>query len=162
MYHKILDNCSLAIIIKRLSVKKGCHNSKRIYTICLRPVKTLTAVREIDVPDILHNHLKGLIRKQANHPTAAYLLRKSEIVIDKTKRDYKQIIGGDFINRKENGELLTVNSIKFWAKKKSKLKRVLLLSIILLGKHTCLCLRLLMFLQRKSCNERDTKNQIPQ
>lgn len=33
MYHKILDNCSLAIIIKRLSVKKGCHNSKRIYTI---------------------------------------------------------------------------------------------------------------------------------
>lgn len=70
---------------------------------CLRPVKTLTAVREIDVPDILHNHLKDLIRKQANHPTEAYLLRKSEIVIDKTKRDYKQIIGGDFINRKENG-----------------------------------------------------------
>lgn len=84
---------------------------------CLRPVKTLTAVREIDVPDILHNHLKDLIRKQANHPTEAYLLRKSEIVIDKTKRDYKQIIGGDFINRKESGELLTVNSIKFWAKK---------------------------------------------
>lgn len=84
---------------------------------CLRPVKTLTAVREIDVPDILHNHLKDLIRKQTKHPTEAYLLRKSEIVIDKTKRDYKQVIGGDFINRKENGELLTVNSIKFWAKK---------------------------------------------
>ena len=27
MYHKILDNCSLAINIKRLSVKKECHNS---------------------------------------------------------------------------------------------------------------------------------------
>lgn len=96
-------------INKQMIVEKGVF--------CLRPVKTLTAVREIDVPDILHEHLKELIRKQMKHPTEAYLTRKSEIVIDKTKREYHKIIGGDFINRKESGELLTVNSLKFWVKK---------------------------------------------
>lgn len=96
-------------INKQMVVEKGVF--------CLRPVKTLTSVREIDVPDVLHEHLKTLIRKQMKHPTEAYLARKSEIVIDKTKRDFKKIVGGDFINRKENGELLTVNSLKFWVKK---------------------------------------------
>lgn len=105
---------------------------------CLRPVKTLTAVREIDVPNILHEHLKTLIIKQMKHPTEAYLTRKSEIVIDKTKREFKKIIGGDFINRAENGELLAANSLKDWVKK-SKPKQILVLNIILLGKHIYLC-----------------------
>lgn len=81
----------------------------------LSPIFSVTEV--IDVPDVLHEHLKTLIRKQMKHPTEAYLARKSEIVMDKTKREFKKIIGGDFINRKENGELLTVNSLKFWVKK---------------------------------------------
>ena len=42
--------------------------------------------------------------------------RADEIVIDKTKKEYKKIQGGLFLNRKENGELLTPNSIKYWAK----------------------------------------------
>ncbi len=29
---------------------------------------------------------------------------------------YERIISGDFVNRKENGELLTPNSIKYWTK----------------------------------------------
>lgn len=84
----------------------------------LKPVKTLKSVREIDVPDVLHKHLMEKIRQQKKHTTDAYKSRMVEIVLDKTSnRSVKQIQGGDFINRKSNGELLTVNSIKYYSKK---------------------------------------------
>ena len=84
---------------------------------CLKPVKTLTSVRYIDVPDIVHNYLVQENRKQMRHPSRAYLAKKTEVVLDRTKKNTeKEIVGGDFINRKDNGELLTINSMKYWTK----------------------------------------------
>ena len=69
---------------------------------CLKPVKTLTSVRYIDVPDIVHNYLVQENRKQMRHPSRAYLAKKTEIVLDRTKKNTeKEIVGGDFINRKD-------------------------------------------------------------
>ena len=88
---------------------------------CLRPVKTLKSSRVIDVPDILHEHLLHKIRKQKRHPTKEYQMRATEIVLDKTKnKKAVEIHGGDFINRKANGELLTINSIRYYASKIKK------------------------------------------
>ncbi len=85
---------------------------------CLRRVKTLKSVRVIDVPNVLHNHLKELIRKQKKHPTQKYLNNMSEIVINKLNPNNPiKIVGGDFINRSEDGKLLTINSLKYYSKK---------------------------------------------
>lgn len=95
-------------VCRQMTYEDGCF--------CLRPVKTLKSSREIDVPDILHQHLIEKVRQHKKKPTQAYLLRANEIVLDKTKRDVvTQIQGGDFINRKDTGELLTIHSIKYWA-----------------------------------------------
>lgn len=97
-------------VCRQMTYEEGCF--------CLRPVKTLKSSRVIDVPDFLHEHLKEKIRQQKRHPSKAYLMRASEIVLDKTKsKSIEEIHGGDFINRKENGELLTINSIKYYSKK---------------------------------------------
>lgn len=85
---------------------------------CLRPVKTLKSSRVIDVPDILHKHLLEKIRQQKRHPPKEYWMRATEMVLDKTKgTKAAELHGGDFINRKANGELLTINSIKYYSKK---------------------------------------------
>ena len=88
---------------------------------CLCPVKTLTAVRVVDVPPVLYKHLsEKLAAYEAIHNAIVngdlLSYRNTEVVIDKTKRPYEKLQGVDFINRKENGELLTPNSIKYWAK----------------------------------------------
>ena len=88
---------------------------------CLRPVKTLKSSRVIDVPDILHEDLLQKIRQQKKHPTREYQMRATEMVLDKTKnKKVVKIYGGDFINRKANGELLTTSSIKYYASKIKK------------------------------------------
>lgn len=96
-------------ICRQMTYENGCF--------CLRPVKTLKSVRVIDVPDMLHKHLMDKIHKQKKHPSQSYKMRASEIVLDKTKSKIVEICGGDFINRKDNGELLTINSIKYYSKK---------------------------------------------
>ena len=82
----------------------------------LGPVKTLKSVRTIDIPEVLWQHLDAKYTDYNDvKETDAY--RNTEIVLDKTKKGVvTKIIGGDFINRKENGELLTINSIKYWSK----------------------------------------------
>ena len=96
-------------VCRQMTYEDGCF--------CLRPVKTLKSSRIIDVPDFLHEHLMYKIRQQKRHPPKSFAMRANEIVLDKTKRSTKEIQGGDFINRKENGELLTINSIKYYSKK---------------------------------------------
>lgn len=87
---------------------------------CLCPVKTLTSVREIDLPPFLTKYISKCITDQlearALSEEGIMHYRCNEIVIDKTKREHKKIVGGLFLNRKENGELLTPNSIKYWSK----------------------------------------------
>lgn len=96
-------------VCRQMTYEDGCF--------CLRPVKTLKSSRIIDVPDFLHKHLLEKIRQQTRHAPKSFTMRANEIVLDKTKRNVKEIQGGDFINRKENGELLTINSIKYYSKK---------------------------------------------
>lgn len=85
---------------------------------CLRPVKSLKSSRVIDVPDLLHHHLLEKIRQQKRHPSQSFKMNSNETVLDKTKNKYiKEIHGGDFINRKEDGTLLTINSIKYYSRK---------------------------------------------
>jgi len=85
--------------------------------ICLRSVKTLKSSRVIDVPEFLHKHLIEKIRKQKRHPSLEYQRQAMETVLDKTDRKAVEIHGGDFINRKANGKLLTINSIKYYSRK---------------------------------------------
>lgn len=97
-------------VCRQMTYENGCF--------CLRPVKTLKSSRVIDVPNFLHEHLKEKFRQQKKHQTQAYKLRANETVLDKTKsKSVTEIQGGDFINRKDNGDLLTINSIKYYAKK---------------------------------------------
>lgn len=82
----------------------------------LCPVKTLTSVRTVIIPKILYEELEfqySLQKSQMKQLGNAY--RNTERVYDEITKSWIQ--GGDFVNRKKNGELLTVNSMKYWAKK---------------------------------------------
>ena len=79
------------------------------------PVKTLKGIREIEMPTVLQRHLINKLREQERQKCEAGY-RNTEHVIDNDKAR-TILIGADFINRKENGELLTINSIKYYAKK---------------------------------------------
>ncbi len=85
-------------------------------TIKLCPVKTLSARRTIIIPQELYDELEFQYSLQADRKAKlgnAY--RNTERVYDELTKVWIQ--GGDFVNRKENGELLTVNSMKYWSKK---------------------------------------------
>lgn len=97
-------------------------NKQMVYengVFCLKPVKTLTSVREIDIPDTLYHYLSQQFHDYCRISQAdAYKYKATEIVLDKTKKGQETPIqGGKFINRKASGELLTINSMKYWAKK---------------------------------------------
>jgi len=87
---------------------------------CLCPVKTLQSVREIDLPPFLTKYMSQVqheqMSKMSSSESGEMFYRNTEIVIDKTKREHRKIVGGLFFNRKENGELLTPNSMKYWTK----------------------------------------------
>lgn len=90
------------------------------------PVKTLKSSREVLVNDFLHEHLKEKFRQQKRHPAPSFKLKASEIVLDlmdeKTKpENAKQIVGGDFINRRKNGALLTNTAIGHYTRTLGKL-----------------------------------------
>lgn len=94
-------------IDKQLLYQDGCW--------CLCPVKTLKSVRTIDIPDNLADHLHNKIFDYLeSQQKDSY--RDYETIIDKTTKQHKIISKVPFINRKENGELLTPNSIKYWTK----------------------------------------------
>lgn len=80
---------------------------------CLCPVKTLKSSRTVFITPEFSNMLKEHIFKQFNQSHIEGF-RNYEIIIDKTKKEHKKIRGANFLLRKENGELLTTNSIKYW------------------------------------------------
>lgn len=82
----------------------------------LCPVKTLKSVRTVLIPEELYAELEfqdSLQTQQKKVLGNAY--RNTERVYDEVADCW--IDGGDFVNRKKNGELLTVNSMKYWSKK---------------------------------------------
>ncbi len=99
---------------KTMRISRQMHYIDGEIRLC--PVKTLTSVRTIIIPDKLYEELEFRYSLQADRKKKlenAY--RNTERVYDELTNTWIQ--GGDFVNRKENGELLTVNSMKYWAKK---------------------------------------------
>ncbi len=97
-----------------ITVNRQMHYEDGMLKLC--PVKTLTSVRKVYMPKVMQNHLYDLYTAQNEQKKAmgrAY--RNIERVFD-TMLD-AEILEGDFVNRKANGEILTVNSMKYWSKK---------------------------------------------
>lgn len=116
-----------SVLNKTITINKQLLYQNGVW--CLCPVKTLKAVRTVDLPPVVYEHLKSKLDEynaihnaMVNGELLSY--RNYEVVIDKTKRPHEQLRGLDFINRKENGELLTPNSIKYWAKTIKKELRI--------------------------------------
>ena len=64
----------------------------------------------------MHNYLYDLYTAQSEQKkTMGRAYRNTERVFDTMLK--QEITEGDFINRKSNGEILTVNSMKYWSKK---------------------------------------------
>lgn len=98
-----------------ITIRKQMNYEDEMF--CLGSVKTYRSNRTIDIPDVLYNHLKekyeAYIRVKDN-----LNYRNYEVIMNKVAdnpNEHLPIRGGDFINRKENGELLTINSVKAWA-----------------------------------------------
>lgn len=100
----------------KITIDKQMNYEDKMF--CLTPVKTFASVRIIDIPDVLYEHLKLKFNEyQKVKDNLNY--RNNEIVMNKISNNEEKhypMQGADFINRKENGELLTVNSLKHWNK----------------------------------------------
>lgn len=82
----------------------------------LCPVKTLKSVRTVIIPEELYAELEFQDSFQAQQKKLlGNGYRNTERVYDEVSDSW--IVGGDFVNRKKNGDLLTVNSMKYWSKK---------------------------------------------
>lgn len=92
-------------------------DERKIFT--LGPVKTLTSKRIITMPKVLHNHLyEKYMFEQEQRKKYALGYRDNEKILDIMTKDNEFLLADkdrDFINRKENGELLTTNSFKAWS-----------------------------------------------
>ena len=99
---------------KTITVNRQQHNVGGQIT--LSKVKTMTAIRTVLMPSFLQDYLDDLYEQQRyERLRAKEHYKDTERVYDEVTKEW--IVGGDFINRKHNGELLTVNSMKYWAKK---------------------------------------------
>lgn len=105
---------------KTITVNKQLVNNDGVW--CISRVKTLAAVRVVDMPDNLYKFMverHKLILKAKYEP--AFKTRAREVVMDTRDKTPTEIVGGDFVNRKLqdglDGKLLTVNSLKFYSKR---------------------------------------------
>jgi integrase len=97
-----------------ITINRQLHNTSGQIT--LSKVKTMTAIREVIMPSFLHDYLDSFYQQQRKEQSkAGQHYKATEKVYDEVLKEW--IVGGDFINRRSNGELLTVNSMKYWSKK---------------------------------------------
>lgn len=80
-----------------------------LFMIC--KLKTTTAKREIDMPAILREELAERHRLYCKTKDSAEM-KNTEKVLDKRKAQVSVVTGGNFVNRRKNGALITQNSIK--------------------------------------------------
>ncbi len=97
-----------------ITVNRQMHYEDEMLKLC--PVKTLTSVRKVYMPKVMHNYLYDLYTAQSEQKKALGRAYKNTERVFDTMLD-KEILEGDFVNRKANGEILTVNSMKYWSKK---------------------------------------------
>ena len=97
-------------------------DKRKLHT--LGPVKTLMSKRVITMPKALHNHLyEKYMFEQKQRETYKLGYKDNDKVLDVMTIGNEFLLEAknlDFINRKENGELLTNNSFKSWALKIKK------------------------------------------
>lgn len=99
---------------KTITVNRQLHNVGGQIT--LTKVKTMTAIRTVLMPSFLQDYLDSLFQEQRKDRAKANgHYRDTERVYDKVSKEW--FTGGDFLNRKHNGEFLTPNSVKYWTKK---------------------------------------------
>ena len=97
-----------------ITINRQMHNTGGQIT--LTKVKTMTAIRTVMMPSFLHDYLDSYFQTQRmERVKAGQHYKNTERVYDEVSREW--ITGGDFINRRTNGELLTVNSMKYWSRK---------------------------------------------
>lgn len=97
-----------------ITINRQLHNTGGQLT--LSKVKTMTAIREVIMPSFLQDYLDSYFQQQRKEQTkAGNHYKNTEKVYDEILKEW--IVGGDFINRRTNGELLTVNSMKYWSRK---------------------------------------------
>lgn len=97
-----------------ITINRQMHNLGGKIT--LSAVKTMTAIRTVIMPSFLHDYLDSYYLQQRKEMTSlGNYYKNTEKVYDEVSKEW--IIGGDFINRRSNGELLTVNSMKYYSKK---------------------------------------------
>lgn len=103
-------------IHKTLRIERQMQSEDGVF--CLLPLKTSNSYRTIDLPPVVLSHLSQKNNEDAKKQGDDNY-KNTELVLDKTKdkKNPVRIIGGDFINRKENGVLQTVHSTKYWADK---------------------------------------------
>lgn len=98
------------------------HKDDKVFY--LGPLKTKNSKRDLYVPKKLYDFLLEYKEKQ-DEDSKVLGYRNTEIVYDRNgKNKNDPIQGGDFIQRKENGELITINSVKYWTDKVKKEKGV--------------------------------------
>lgn len=84
----------------------------------LSTTKTVAGKRTVYVPDILYNYLIEYKEQQRiDRQCRGY--KATEVVLDSFTG--KEIQGGDFIQRKKDGGLITINSIKYWTRRVKEL-----------------------------------------
>ncbi len=97
-----------------ITINRQMHYEGGMLKLC--SVKTLTSIRTVYMPKVMQNHLYDLYNKQNEQKkTLGRAYRNTERVFDTVRGE--EILEGDFVNRKSNGEILTVNSMKYWSKK---------------------------------------------
>lgn len=97
-----------------ITINRQLHNTNGKLT--LSKVKTMTAIRTIIMPSFLHDYLDSYYQKQRmERITLGKHYKDTEKVYDEVSKEWLE--NTDFINRRSNGELLTVNSMKYWSRK---------------------------------------------
>ncbi|MBQ8836955.1 MAG: site-specific integrase [Clostridia bacterium] len=86
----------------------------------LGPLKTKNSKRDIHIPQVLFDYLMKY-KEEQDKAKSLKGYRNTEVIYDRNGKDKDDPIkGGDFIQRKENGELITINSVKYWTNKVTK------------------------------------------
>lgn len=81
------------------------------------PVKTLTSVRTIVIPTKLFEYLCYLRDFQSSQKELLGMhYKNTERVYDEVDKKWLSDEERDFVNRKSDGSLLTINSMKYWSK----------------------------------------------
>lgn len=97
---------------RKITINKQLVFEDKMWT--LRNTKTKSSIRDIDLQDNIYNYLKNLkIEQEKQKDELGIAYRSAKVAIDKGRNKHKEIVDNlDFINIKDNGELLTTDSAK--------------------------------------------------